>query len=93
MKNYIFSFLFAMTFIAFLLPYSYVSTSEHFEDVGLSNVFYIYTYEGSRDVYFESFIDDNNVWVYSLDDGDINLETEFRLNAMTSHLYTPKNDL
>jgi hypothetical protein len=91
MKNYKILCLVVMTFIVFLLPYSFVSAGEQFEEVGLSNVFYIYTFEGSRDIYFESFSDDNDVWVYSLDNGDINLANEFTLSSMTPHLYVPEN--
>jgi hypothetical protein len=81
-----------MVIITFTMLYSVVSAAEQIGDVGLSNVFYIYAVGGNRDIYFESFSDDNDVWVYSLDDGDINLATEFTLSAYTPHLYVPGND-
>jgi hypothetical protein len=81
-----------MVLTTFALPYYFVSAIEQIEEVGLSNVFYIYTLEDNRDIYFESFSDDNDVWVYSLDDGVFNLATEFTLSSMTPHLYVPGND-
>jgi hypothetical protein len=74
------------------MPYSLVSAAEQIEEVGLNNIFYIYAVGGNRDLYFESFSDDNDVWIYSLDDGDINLATEFTLSALTPHMYVPGKD-
>jgi hypothetical protein len=81
-----------MVITTLTMPCSLVSAAEQIEEVGLSNVFYIYTLEDNRDLYFESFVDDNEVWIYSLDDGDIKLATEFTLSSMTPHFYVSGSD-
>lgn len=55
------------------------------EDIGLSTVFYLS--KGSEDhrLSFFSYSDDNDVWVYALDDGNIKLETEFTLDSLTRY--------
>jgi hypothetical protein len=55
------------------------------EDIGLSTVFYLS--KGSEDhrLSFISYSDDNDVWVYALDDGNIKLETEFTLDSLTRY--------
>jgi hypothetical protein len=65
---------------------SYVSAVEAPEDIGVSNVYYVNIPKG-RNLYFISFSDNNNVWIYSIDDGDIRLETDFTLNSLTSYMH------
>ena len=63
---------------------SHASTVEAPEDIGISNVYYVNIFD-PRDLYFISFSDNNNVWIYSLNNSYNRLETEFTLNTLTSY--------
>ena len=55
------------------------------EDTGLSTVFYLSKGNENHRLSFISYSDDNDVWVYALDDGNIKLETEFTLDSLTRY--------
>jgi hypothetical protein len=59
------------------------------EDIGLSNVYYILPNPDS-DLFFVSLSNDNTIEIYSLDDGNIKLETDFTLNTLTPYKYQPE---
>jgi hypothetical protein len=74
------------------MPSSIISTfGLSVEDVGLSNVYYMFLFE-NKDLSVISYSEDNDVWIYSLDEGVIKLETELTLGALTPYKYTSSRE-
>ncbi|MHA2401299.1 MAG: hypothetical protein ACXADU_20755, partial [Promethearchaeota archaeon] len=61
------------------------------EDIGMSNVYYILPNPDS-DLFFVSISNDNAIEIYSLDDGDIRLETDFTLHSLIPYRYQPEGN-
>ena len=68
---------------------SHASTVEVPDDIGISNVYYILPHP-DLDLFFVSLSNDNKIEVFSLDDGNIKLETDFSPNTLIPYRYTPE---
>jgi len=76
--------------LALILLTPSLSLESAIEDLGVSRVFYIYPEKSKgATMVFISFSSDNIVEIYSLDDGNIRLEANITLQALTPYKYTP----